>query len=122
MNFNDKALAYFNKPTESKLKKMNSYELFDVANRSAKFREEMIKFILNQKVKPIVSPLEKYNIKNIGLTERLKNALLGGDFPYLTDLTMVKKSDLMMLRGFGKKSFDELMVVMDKYGLKLVQE
>jgi DNA-directed RNA polymerase alpha subunit len=122
MNFNDNALAYFNKPTESKLKKMNSYELFEIANRSSQFREEMVKFILNQKIKPVVSPLEKYDVKKIGLTERLKNALLGGDFPYLTDVTVVKKSDLMLLRGFGKKCFDELMVVMDKYGLKLVQE
>ena len=119
---NNQVLPYLHDPTEFELQRMNNFELFIVANRSAKLREELVKFILSQKVKPIVSPIEAHNVREIGLPERLKNALLYADFLYLTDLTVVKKSDVLMLRGIGKKSYDDLMLFMDKYGLKLVQE
>ncbi len=106
-------------PSESELERMSNYELFEVANRSIKFRKELLKFILSQKFKPSVPIIEKYDVRELGLTERLKNGLLRGNFRYLTDLTSAKKYDLMRISGFGKKSYKELLEVMDKYGFKL---
>jgi DNA-directed RNA polymerase alpha subunit len=106
-------------PSESELVRMSNYELFEVANRSLKFRKELLKFISSQKVKPTVPIIEKYDVRELGLTERLKNGLLRGNFRYLTDLTSAKKYDLMRISGFGKKSYNELLEVMDKYGFQL---
>ncbi len=106
-------------PSESELERMSNYELFEVANRSIKFRKELLKFILSQKVKPSVPIIEKYDVRELGLTERLKNGLLRGNFRYLTDLTSAKKYDLMRISGFGKKSYKELLEVLDRYGFKL---
>lgn len=39
---------------------------------------------------------------------------------YLTDLTVMKKSDLLILRGLGKTSLEELAEVMVRYGLQFV--
>ncbi len=39
---------------------------------------------------------------------------------YLTDLTVMKKSDLLRLRGLGKTSLEELAEVMVRYGLQFV--
>jgi hypothetical protein len=106
-------------PSESEMARMSNYELFQVANRSIKFRKVLMKFISSQKVKPTVPIIEKYDVRELGLTERLKNGLLRGNFRYLTDLTSAKKYDLMRISGFGKKSYNELLEVMDKYGFQL---
>ena len=107
-------------PSESEMATMSNYELFEVANRSIQFRTVLLKFISSQKVKPAVPIIEKYDVRELGLSERLKNGLLRGNFRYLTELTSAKKYDLMRINGFGKKSFKELLEVMDKYGFKLV--
>jgi DNA-directed RNA polymerase alpha subunit len=106
-------------PSESELERMSNYELFEVANRSIKFRKVLMKFISSQKVKPAVPIIEKYDVRELGLSERLKNGLLRGNFRHLTDLTSAKKYDLMRISGFGKKSYNELLEVMDKYGFQL---
>jgi len=106
-------------PSESELERMSNYELFEVANRSIKFRKVLMKFISSQKVKPVAPIIEKYDVRELGLSERLKNGLLRGNFRHLSDLTSAKKYDLMRISGFGKKSYKELLEVMDVYGFKL---
>lgn len=112
-------------PSRTELENMSTHELFALANKSAKFKEVLVKFILT----PEKIPLEviydeeyKYDLRIIGISERLKNALRLGGFIYLTDLTMMKKSDLLRLRGLGKTSLEELEVVMDRYGLQFVEK
>ena len=112
-------------PSKSELEKMTNYELFELASKSLSYREVIVKFILTLEKKPIdvvYNEEDKYDIRKIGLSERLKNALLLGNFAYLTDLTVMRKSDLLRLRGLGITSLEELIKVMDKYGLKLVEK
>ena len=112
-------------PPMSELEKMTNYELFELANLNSNFRKVLVKFISSFEVKPIDVIYDQegnYNIRKIGLSERLKNALLLGNFAYLTDLTVMRKSDLLRLRGLGITSLEELIKVMDKYGLKLVEK
>ncbi len=112
-------------PSKSELEKMTNYELFELASKSLRYKEVIVKFILTLEKKPvdvIYNEEDKYDIRKIGLSERLKNALLLGNFAYLTDLTVMRKSDLLRLRGLGITSLEELIKVMDKYGLKLVEK
>jgi DNA-directed RNA polymerase alpha subunit len=119
MGLNEKDIRIIQFPSESEMAKMGNYELFEVANRSIKFRKVLLKFISSQKVKPVVPIIEKYDVRELGLSERLKNGLLRGNFRHLSDLTSAKKYDLMRIGGFGKTSYKELLEVMDKYGFKL---
>jgi DNA-directed RNA polymerase alpha subunit len=112
-------------PSRSELEKMTNYELFEVASKSLRYKEVIVKFILSLEKKPIdvvYNEEDKYDIRKIGLSERLKNALLLGNFAYLTDLTVMRKSDLLRLRGLGITTLEELIKVMDHYGLKLVEK
>lgn len=72
-------------PSDSELARMSNYELFEVANRSIKFRKVLLKFISSQEVKQEVPIIEEYDIRKLGLSERLKNGLLRGNFRHLTD-------------------------------------
>jgi DNA-directed RNA polymerase alpha subunit len=119
MGLNEKDIRIIQFPSESEMAKMGNYELFEVANRSIKFRKVLLKFISSQKVKPVVPIIEKYDVRELGLSERLKNGLLRGNFRHLSDLTSAKKYDLMRIGGFGKTSYKELLEVMDKYGFQL---
>ena len=116
---NDVKIGQF--PSVSEMASLSNYELFEVANRSIKFIKVLLKFISSQKVKPAVPIIEKYDIRELGLSERLKNGLLRGNFRHLTDLTSARKYDLMRMSGFGKKSYKERPEVMDKYGFKLAE-
>jgi len=125
MELDESAMEQIHFPSRNELEKMNNDELFEVANRNPSFRNVMVKYILSLNVKPkpvvvIYDEEGKYGIRKLGLSERLKNALLLGNFAYLTDLTVMKKSDLLRLRGLGKTSLEELEAVMDRYGLQFV--
>lgn len=119
MGLNEKDIRIVQFPSESEMAKMGNYELFEVENRSIKFRKALLKFISSQKVKPVVPIIEMYDVRELGLSERLKNGLLRGNFRHLSDLTSAKKYDLMRIGGFGKTSYKELLEVMDKYGFQL---
>ncbi len=105
----------------SEMESLSNYELFEVANRSMIFIKVLLKFISSQKVKPAVPIIEKYDIRELGLSERLKNGLLRGNFRHLTDLISTRKYYLISMSGFGKKSYIERLEVMDKYGFKLAE-
>lgn len=119
MELIDKGINIVQFPTVSEMANMSNYELFESANRSINLRDMLVKFIRSQEVKPTVRIIDNYDVRVIGITERLKNGLLRGDFQYLTDLTNVKKADLMKIKGFGITSYNELLEVMDRCDLKL---
>ncbi len=111
-------------PYRSELEKMTNNELFEVANQSISFREVMVKFIsrLNVKPKPVVIIYDEegnYDIRKIGLPERLKNILLQNDFEYLSDFKHVRSEDLFNMKYFGERSYEELLHVLDAYGFQL---
>ena len=109
-------------PPTSELEKMTNYELFELANLNSNFRKVLVKFISSFEVKPIVVIYDEegnYNIRKIGLSERLKNVLLQNDFEYLIDFTHVRSQDLFQMKNFGEKSYNELLNFLDKYGYQL---
>ena len=111
-------------PSRSALEKMTNNELFEVANQHASLREVMVKFIsrLNVKPKPVVVIYDEegnYDIRKIGLPERLKNVLLQNDFEYLSDFKHVRSEDLFKMKNFGEKSYEELLHVLDAYSFQL---
>lgn len=109
-------------PSTSELEKMTNYELFELANLNSNFRKVLVKFISSFEVKPIVVIYDEegnYNIRKIGLSERLKNVLLQNDFEYLIDFTHVRSKDLFQMKNFGEKSYNELLNFLDKYGFQL---
>lgn len=109
-------------PPTSELEKMTNYELFELANLNSNFRKVLVKFISSFEVKPIVVIYDEegnYNIRKIGLSERLKNVLLQNDFEYLIDFTHVRSQDLFQMKNFGEKSYNELLNFLDKYGFQL---
>ena len=62
-------------PSRSELEKMTNYELFEVASKSLRYKEVIVKFILSLEKKPIdvvYNEEDKYDIRKIGLSEDLK--------------------------------------------------
>lgn len=109
-------------PSKDDMLKMNNNELFELANQHASFRQVMEQFISSLEVKPVVYyPDEEgvYDVRRIGLPIRLMNVLLQNDFQYLSDLTFVRSKDLFKMKNFGKKSYNDLIVVLNTYGFRL---
>jgi DNA-directed RNA polymerase alpha subunit len=124
MELVESAIKQIHFPSKDDMEKMNNNELFKVANQHASFRQVMEKFISSQKVKPVVYyPDEEgvYDVRRIGLRIRLMNVLLQNDFHYLSDLTHVRAKDLFQMKNFGKKSYKELLAVLDTYGFQLAE-
>jgi len=109
-------------PSRNEMEKMNNDELFEVANQHESFRKVMVKFISGLEIKPVVFIYDEegtYNVRNIGLPERMKNVLLQNNIEYLSDLTNVRSSDLFQMKNFGEKSHKEILAVLDTYGFQL---
>lgn len=122
MELAESKIEQIHSPAQYNMEKMNNYELFEVANQHASFRQVMEKFISSLEVKPVVYyPDEEgvYDVRRIGLRIRLMNVLLQNDFQYLSDLTYVQSKDLFKMKNFGKKSYSELIVVLNTYGFQL---
>jgi DNA-directed RNA polymerase alpha subunit len=108
-------------PNKRELEEMTNEELFYIANRSPQFKKVMIELILSTSTVEETSKI-RFDVLNVGLSERLKNILLQNDFHYLSDLTFIRKSDLLLFKNMGKMLSNELNDVMDQYGLKFADE
>lgn len=108
--------------SKNKLKALDDEELFEIARNRLKFRELMIDFIYETGILSVegMIPELELNIRKLGFSERTKNVLLRNDIEFLTDLTVVKKSELLRMNNLGKGSLDEIVFVMNKYGLRLL--
>lgn len=112
-------------PSTSEMARMSNYELFEIANQNERFRKVMVDFIKGLRVKPIVPKFlvdGKFEIKSLGLNVRLQNVLLQNDFEYLSDLSVVRSKDLFLMKNFGKKSYMELLEIMELYGFQLADK
>lgn len=59
-------------------------------------------------------------VADLNLSTRLTNALLKSDYDDLRKLTGLTEEEVANIRGMGSKSFEELLVVLKKYDIKLV--
>ena len=107
--------------SKNKLKALDDEELFEIARNRLKFRELMIDFIYETGILSVegMIPELELNIRKLGFSERTKNVLCRNDIEFLTDLTVFKKSELLRMQNLGKGSLDEIVFVMNKYGLRL---
>lgn len=122
MELQEREIEMIHIPSKDEMKLMNNYELFKIANQYEGFRRVMISFISSFEVKPIVFIPDvegKYNVRKIGLPERIKNILLQNDFEYLSGLTFVNSEDLLKMKNFGSKSYKMLLDILDIYGFQL---
>ena len=108
--------------SKNKLRALDDEELFEIARNRLKFRELMIDFIYETGILSVegMIPELELNIRKLGFSERTKNVLLRNGFEFLTDLTVVKKAELLRMHNLGKGSLDEIVSVMNKYGLRLL--
>lgn len=108
--------------SKNKLRALDDEELFEIARNRLKFRELMIDFIYETGILSVegMIPELELNIRKLGFSERTKNVLCRNDIEFLTDLTVFKKSELLRMQNLGKGSLDEIVFVMNKYGLRLL--
>jgi DNA-directed RNA polymerase alpha subunit len=66
-----------------------------------------------------VKNTELIYVKEVGLSERLKNSLLRADFDTLNEVTTQTRKQILELNGIGRKCLNELEEVMDDYRLYL---
>lgn len=71
------------------------------------------------KDKNINNEVLKILIKNAELSGRVKECLLGFNIYNVEDLINLTEDDLLSIRNFGKKSFDEVLDFIKPFGLKL---
>jgi len=63
----------------------------------------------------------KISISELGLSTRLTNSLLNGGITDLNELNNKNVNDVLEFKGMGKKSLSELIKIMQKYNLKLLE-
>jgi hypothetical protein len=93
MDLDRKANEYNHYPSKYEMEYMSDYELFELASQNKKFRKMMVSFISSFRFKPIVFIYDKdgkYNVREIGLSERLKNVLLQNGYHYLSDINLTQ--------------------------------
>lgn len=111
--------------SKTELNAKSNDELFALVKNSECFKKVMVEFIFKQTAKSIQVvhiqfSIDKQEIRELGLTERLKNCLLLRGFSHLTELQKFRKSEVLKFRGIGQVCFEELEAVMDRYGFKFV--
>jgi DNA-directed RNA polymerase alpha subunit len=122
MELDKTAINYNQYPSKYEMELMSDSELFELANQNKKFRKIMVSFISSFRFKPVVYIYDKdgkYNIREIGLSERLKNVLLQNGYYYLSDLHLESSNNLLEMKNFGMKSLEELELFMNEYDFQL---
>lgn len=107
------------KPSETLFESFEIYDL--IANRLVdSFGGDSENNSLDTQVaEEIVEEPKKISVSQQGLSTRLMNSLLNSG---ISDLNQVKgrsKNEVLNFKGMGKKSFDELMEILEKFDIKL---
>ena len=58
----------------------------------------------------------------LALPPRAHNCLMGAGIHYIIDLVNKKADEILMLKNFGKKSYEDLIQIMDEFGLSFDME
>lgn len=60
-----------------------------------------------------------WKIEDLPISKRSKSGLLAGNYQTLGDLKSITSSDLLSLPGFGNKSLNEVVDLLNQYGIQL---
>lgn len=106
-----KAVRFNKIPTKSELERMTCDQLYSLARNRNGFKDVLIEFLESKENK-------KYFVRDIELSERLKNALLRAEIDSLDELTYFRRDDVMAFNGMGAKTLGELEKVMTEFKIE----
>jgi DNA-directed RNA polymerase subunit alpha len=66
--------------------------------------------------------INSWKIEDLPISKRSKSGLLAGGYVTVGDLAGVKAADLLELPGFGNKSLNEVIDLMNQYGIQIKSE
>lgn len=107
------------KPSETLFESFEIYDL--IANRLINsFGGDSENNSLDTQVnEEIVEEPKKISVSQQGLSTRLMNSLLNSGISDLNQLEGRSRNEILNFKGMGKKSFDELMEIIEKFDIKL---
>lgn len=65
--------------------------------------------------------VKNWKIEDMPISKRSKSGLLAGGYQVVGDLVDISTSDLLSLPGFGNKSLNEVVELMEQYGIEIKQ-
>jgi DNA-directed RNA polymerase subunit alpha len=63
-----------------------------------------------------------WKVEELPISKRSKTGLLSGGYKTVGDLQDATKSDLLNLQGFGNKSLNEVVELLNEYGVNIKSE
>jgi DNA-directed RNA polymerase subunit alpha len=66
--------------------------------------------------------INSWKIEDLPISKRSKSGLLAGGYVTVGDLAGIKAADLLELPGFGNKSLNEVIDLMNQYGIQIKSE
>jgi DNA-directed RNA polymerase subunit alpha len=100
---------------------LSSKILKDYFQGIMKFKKEPT-YIKREKIDPELKNLQKImkmKVSELELSVRCSNCLAAAKIQYAKELAARTETQMLRLRNFGKKSLDEVKIVLDRYGLHL---
>jgi DNA-directed RNA polymerase subunit alpha len=70
----------------------------------------------------VTDEVSSWKVEDLPISKRSKSGLLAGGFQTVGDLSKAKVSDLLELPGFGNKSLNEVVELMNQYGIEIKSE
>jgi DNA-directed RNA polymerase alpha subunit len=98
-------------PTKSELNQMTCDQLYSLARNRNGLKDVLIEFLESKENK-------KYFVRDIELSERLKNILLRAEINSLDELTYFRRDDVMSFNGMGVKALGELEKLMTEFKIE----
>ena len=98
-------------PTKSELNQLTCDQLYSLARNRNGLKDVLIEFLESKENK-------KYFVRDIELSERLKNILLRAEINSLDELTYFRRDDVMSFNGMGVKALGELEKLMTEFKIE----
>lgn len=84
--------------------------------------EEANKIEIEEEVEEELDEVNDLRIEDLPISKRSKTGLLSGGYKTLGDLKSVSVEDLLSLSGFGNKSLNEVVELLNQYGINIKNE
>jgi DNA-directed RNA polymerase subunit alpha len=87
-----------------------------------KLEEEANKVEVVEEEVVVEDELGSVRIEDLPISKRSKTGLLSGGYKTLGDLKSISVNDLLSLSGFGNKSLNEVVELLNQYGINIRNE